>query len=77
MPITDDIKTLEQLLDQIDEFNKRDEEAIARAKLEREQWLEEKKNVDQNKIQDWLTVKHLTIKGTLKNMISRVQSLNQ
>ena len=49
MPITDDIKTLEQLLDQIDEFNKRDEEAIARAKLEREQWLEEKKNVDQNK----------------------------
>jgi hypothetical protein len=36
----EDITQLEHLLSEIDEYNKREEEAIARSKAEREKWLE-------------------------------------
>ena len=44
MRTVEDLEGFSQLLDEIDELNKQDEEAIARAKEERERWLEAKKN---------------------------------
>lgn len=51
MRTVDDIKEIDQLLEEIDELNKQDEEAIARAKIEREKWLEEKRNEEKNQAQ--------------------------
>lgn len=48
----DNVNKFDQLLAEIEEFNKQDKKAIARAKVEREKWLKEKKSGKQNKDQD-------------------------
>ena len=49
----DNISKFDQLVAEIEEYNKQDKEAIARAKAEREKWLEQKKSGKQKKDQDW------------------------
>ncbi|MGI9538036.1 MAG: hypothetical protein ACR2PB_13280 [Desulfocapsaceae bacterium] len=48
----DENKLHEHLVAEIEELNKRDREAIARAKLEREKWLEEKRRKEKTLDQD-------------------------
>ena len=43
---------IDQLLAEIEEFYRKDREAIARAKVERENWLKEKKNEKQGTVKN-------------------------